>query len=159
MEHLLRILSVLLFVTSLWAASLHETSLRPRDNPALDVSPPVRRSLPAWDYTPLKGPLNWHHLSPEYSECANGHNQSPAPFNSSTRQIAPGGLTLTACNVRSAKLGNSGNTVEVAVNGTLTALGRRYALRQFHFHTPSEHHDINNTYSPVEMHLVHRTDG
>jgi len=49
-----------------------------------------------------------------------------------------------------------GSTVEVIVNGTATFNGTNYALKQFHFHTPSEHR-INEEYFPLEMHMVHQT--
>ena len=71
---------------------------------------------------------------------------------------------------------NLGSTVEVVVNGTATYNGTTYSLKQYHFHTPSEHR-INGEYYPLEvrqtcaidlvvhahirpqMHLVHQSSG
>jgi carbonic anhydrase len=46
----------------------------------------------------------------------------------------------------------------VIVNGTATFDGTDYALKQFHFHTPSEHR-IDEEYFPLEMHMVHEATG
>jgi carbonic anhydrase len=51
---------------------------------------------------------------------------------------------------------NLGHTIEVDYDGgsTLEFDGGQYELRQFHFHTPSEHLLDGITY-PMEVHLVH----
>lgn len=41
--------------------------------------------------------------------------------------------------------------------GYVTLSGVRYSLIQFHFHTPSEHR-FEGQSTPLEMHLVHRSD-
>ena len=41
-----------------------------------------------------------------------------------------------------------------AGTASITLSGTKYALQQFHWHTPSEH-EINGRRSPMEMHLVH----
>ena len=38
-----------------------------------------------------------------------------------------------------------------------TIAGKRYTLRQFHFHHPSEH-TISGDHFPMELHFVHATD-
>jgi len=49
---------------------------------------------------------------------------------------------------------NLGTTIEVIVNGTTKFAGNDFRLKQFHFHTPSEHR-VNEEYFPIEIHLVH----
>lgn len=39
-----------------------------------------------------------------------------------------------------------------------TVDGKVFELKQFHFHTPSEH-TIDGEYFPLEMHLVHEAEG
>jgi carbonic anhydrase len=53
---------------------------------------------------------------------------------------------------------NNGHTIQVTCDGlsTLTIGDVVYSLKQFHFHTPSEHH-IQGRSFPMEMHLVHRS--
>jgi carbonic anhydrase len=52
---------------------------------------------------------------------------------------------------------NNGHTVEVtyAPGSTLSFDGKTYALRQFHFHSPSEHL-VHGQDSPLEAHFVHQ---
>lgn len=54
---------------------------------------------------------------------------------------------------------NNGHTVQVNVPpGSTTAFdGRPYALRQFHFHHPSEH-TIAGDHFPMELHFVHANE-
>ena len=40
---------------------------------------------------------------------------------------------------------------------TITYAGKVYHLKQFHFHTPSEH-TVNGKHAPMEIHLVHQSD-
>jgi carbonic anhydrase len=124
-----------------------------------------RRQLkaPDYDYSDVRGPLNWHGISPAYKKCATGRNQSPINIRSST----PGVKTVTDAaqrprvnypSVKNAQLKNLGSTIQVHVNGTLTYEGVTYALRQFHFHTPSEHR-LQDEYFPFEAHFVHERVG
>jgi len=39
-----------------------------------------------------------------------------------------------------------------------TVNGKEFELKQFHFHTPSEH-TIDGEYFPLEMHMVHEAAG
>lgn len=52
---------------------------------------------------------------------------------------------------------NTGHTVrlEYEAGSSLTFDGKEYNLKQFHFHTPAEHHMQGIIY-PMEMHLVHQ---
>jgi carbonic anhydrase len=36
--------------------------------------------------------------------------------------------------------------------------GKEFGLRQFHFHTPSEH-TVEGEHFPLEMHMVHQAEG
>ena len=54
------------------------------------------------------------------------------------------------------KVKNTGHSIEVSYDSgsVLEFDGARYAFKQFHFHTPSEHLIDGITY-PMEMHMVH----
>merc|ERR1712228_495406 len=60
-------------------------------------------------------------------------------------------------------MGNNGYTVQITIGDqdsnpcTVTVEGVKYTLRQFHFHTPSEH-TLDDRQYEMEMHLVHTTD-
>jgi carbonic anhydrase len=106
-------------------------------------------------YTGLQGPLNWAGLSAENSACRESKNQSPINLNSGIERIAPGVMKLSIPKV-AAELENLGSTVEVVMeglNGSLTIEGKTLDLKQFHFHTPSEHR-IDEEYFPLEMHSM-----
>lgn len=58
------------------------------------------------------------------------------------------------------RIANLGHTVQVsfAPGSTVEFDGRVYEFRQFHFHTPSEHHVDGLAYA-MEMHMVHTLRG
>lgn len=106
-----------------------------------------------WTYSGEEGPDNWARLSPEYSACA-GKNQSPinlagfieADLKPIDLSYQPGGSEIL----------NNGHTVQVnyAPGSTITVDGTPFALKQFHFHAPSENHIDGKSYA-LEGHLVH----
>lgn len=108
-----------------------------------------------WDYGEDHGPEHWGELSGEFGLCGSGHNQSPVDISDPISAELPA-LEWTY-HPTSAKIVNNGHTVEIdpkqAVNELVVA-GRKYTLKQFHFHTPSEHH-LNGREFPLEAHFVH----
>ncbi|KAL8812136.1 MAG: hypothetical protein Q9200_001253 [Gallowayella weberi] len=108
-------------------------------------------------YTGLQGPAHWHKLTPNNSICATGEHQSPINIASTNITFLQGaaGPKLNYPAIKSATFENLGSTVEVlSTTGTLEWDNKTYSLKQFHFHTPSEHR-INEESFPLEMHLVH----
>ena len=83
-------------------------------------------------------------------------HQSPINVITANARFVQGtaGPQLKYPNVESAMFENLGSTVQVLVNGTLTWEGKTYSLKQFHFHTPSEHRMDEEDF-PAEMHFVH----
>lgn len=132
----------------------HGTTLFPRDSSA-------KVQASNFSYGGLTGPLNWYGLNTTTSEaCSLGKNQSPIDI--ITRDYTPvagSSLNFHVDNYRDgAELENLGNTLEVFANGSLTRDGKAYKLRQFHFHTPSEHR-VDGEYYPLEVHFVFQADG
>ena len=94
-----------------------------------------------------------------YATCDAGQSQSPININKVKRvrldeiqfNYHPTELTIV----------NNSHTIEVEYESepasTITVGGETYTLRQFHFHTKSEH-TRNGRHTPVEMHLVHEND-
>ncbi|KAL0931879.1 carbonic anhydrase [Colletotrichum truncatum] len=111
-------------------------------------------------YNDLKGPLNWHSHNNASSLCATGTQQSPINLNDTSATVVPGsslGFDVPSY-PHGAVFENLGSTLEVvAQNGTLTRHGRHYKLKQFHFHTPSEHR-VESEYFPMEVHFVFEAD-
>lgn len=106
-----------------------------------------------WAYEGEGGPENWDELG--YPDCA-GATQSPINLASATGadleniQFAYGDAAV--------KMLNNGHTIQVdQIEGSQVVIGgETYFLKQFHFHSPSEH-TLNGGAFPIEMHLVHKT--
>ncbi|KAF7597025.1 hypothetical protein BBP40_011391 [Aspergillus hancockii] len=114
-----------------------------------------------YNYTAAGGPLNWYGLDPESnSACAKGTHQSPIVIQTDNIEYAtPGSLRLNIPRADNVKFENLGATLEVVLtNGWLIIDRSEYRLKQFHFHTPSEHR-VNDEYFPMEVHFVFQSFG
>jgi carbonic anhydrase len=109
---------------------------------------------PHWGYTAEVGPAHWGGLDTAFVACSAGRRQSPVNLATYVdAELPPLDVRYTAAG---AKVQHRGHTVEVTVgpDHVLQHEGRRYTLRQIHFHSPSEHHIEGRSY-PLEVHLVH----
>jgi len=109
-----------------------------------------------WSYEGETGPQHWGDLSPEFIMCKIGKNQSPIDINERFTVKActkPIGFHYAA-DVKAVK--HTGYSVKALAEGKsfIVVDGKKFYLKQFHFHTPSEH-TVNGKYYPMEMHLVH----
>lgn len=110
-----------------------------------------------WGYTGEGAPENWGDLDADYAACGTGVEQSPIDVTD-----AVGGDLMdivfnyedTAVNIL-----NNGHTVQVNydANSSIEYDGTTYNLKQFHFHSPSEH-ELDGNLTAAEMHLVHQSD-
>ena len=125
---------------------------------------PVSRSLPAkkthahihWDYEGEGGPDNWGKLRPEYGACASGKRQSPINIRDGIRVDQP--AIDFAWRPSPFRIVDNGHTVQVAVGGSsLSLLGKKYELVQFHFHRPAEER-INSRGFDMVAHFVHKAE-
>ena len=108
-----------------------------------------------FDYTPANGPLNWFKTVPGSGLCKTGRNQSPILLDSSIPRTNAGDIIFTVGDLSgTVSLENIRTAVEVLkANATLNAGGLTYTLRNYHFHTPSEHR-IFLEHAPIELHIV-----
>ena len=107
-----------------------------------------------WGYSGAEGPAHWGELRPEFTACSVGKNQSPINLTGFiASDLPPIGMQYQ---VGGKEILNNGHTVQVnyAPGSTIVVDGHAFALKQYHFHAPSEHH-INGTSYPMEAHLVH----
>jgi len=108
----------------------------------------------------------------EEEECPFGQHQSPINIVTTSDGVStvdlPDGeykaspLTFSYPHkVRNCSILNNGHTVQINIGEenecTVTVKGKTYTLRQFHFHTPSEHMLDDRQYE-MEMHLVHTNE-
>lgn len=118
-----------------------------------------------WGYEGDVDPSHWGSLDPVYSKCGDGKHQSPiniirdnlgegVKFNLNYKPIPSFHI---AHNEHMEEIIDNGHTIQVTVKegSEITIEGKTYELKQFHFHTPSEH-TIDGNYYPMEMHMVHQ---
>jgi len=107
-----------------------------------------------WSYEGSQGPKNWDKLDPAYATCAAGHAQSPIDI----QHAKPAELPPLGFDYRSVPLNiiNNGHTIQVnyGPGSTLIVGDKTYALKQFHFHHPSEE-SIDGRGFDLVAHLVH----
>ena len=112
-----------------------------------------------WSYDGQEGPEAWGQLDKGFSACAVGDQQSPIDL-SSSRATLDAPRPKIEWQPMQFKLVNNGHTIEaVPVKGKSVVLidGKTYEMKQFHFHSPSEH-ALNGKREAMEAHFVHKAD-
>jgi len=107
-----------------------------------------------WGYSGAKGPVHWGELSPKFTACSQGKNQSPIDLGHFVEsELAPIGIHYQA---GGDEIVNNGHSIQVnyAPGSKISVDGHEFTLKQFHFHSPSENR-INGKSYPLEAHLVH----
>ena len=110
-----------------------------------------------WAYHGEAGPDRWGDLAPANKPCNVGLQQSPIDLagavSASVAAPIPKWIPVHGGTVL-----NNGHTLQVNTEGAggIRLAGTEYALKQFHFHHPSEH-TIDGKSFPLEIHFVHAT--
>lgn len=107
-----------------------------------------------WGYSGSEGPAHWGELNPEFAACKTGHHQSP--INIVHAQSADLPAIQFEYKPSALRIINNGHTIQINyAPGSFIRVGdKRYELKQFHFHHPSEE-TIKGKRFPMEAHLVH----
>jgi carbonic anhydrase len=126
-----------------------------------------------WSYSGDTGPEHW---GENFTLCGIGRNQSPINITPDDHTLDISKIVTEPQTTASKPIGfltinpnyqevplriiNNGHTVEVEYEpgSEMTVLGRTFGLKQFHFHSLSEH-QIDGASFPLEMHLVHADEG
>ena len=110
-----------------------------------------------WGYTGHEGPANWGDLDSKYSMCKVGASQSPINIAKEVT-VDTGDLQKITFDYKTAasEVINNGHTIQVNIKdgSSIKVDGIEFALKQFHFHTPSEN-QIEGQSFPLEAHFVH----
>jgi carbonic anhydrase len=107
-----------------------------------------------WDYGQSLGPSHWGELKPEFALCKNGHRQSPIDIrNPKKTDRSPIQFDYKPTPLH---IIDNGHTIMInyGPGSFLSVGGEKYALKQFHFHRPSEETIDGKGYEMV-VHLVH----
>lgn len=110
-----------------------------------------------WSYEGEGGPANWAAIDPKNAACATGKRQSPIDIGDGIRvDLEPIRFDYRPTQFR---IEDNGHTIQVNVGegSSITVMGRRYELKQFHFHRPSEER-VNGKRFDMVAHLVHKDD-
>lgn len=107
-----------------------------------------------WGYDGDQGPSHWGDLSPEFALCQSGHHQSPIDI----RNPQTADLPNLQVDYKPSPLHiiDNGHTIMIDyAPGSFIQVGdKRYMLKQFHFHRPSEEQIDGKAYE-MSVHLVH----
>jgi carbonic anhydrase len=116
-----------------------------------------------WGYEPGNGPASWGKLNRDWLLCAEGNEQSPVDLTGAKQQkfdemnlaFPPANLKIVHQTHVIDAIDN-GHTIQINYDKgeTFTIGDESYKLRQYHFHSPSEH-TVNGRHYPMEMHMVH----
>ena len=124
---------------------------------------PISAGLHAedWGYSGTHGPRFWA-KTPGWEACAATaatERQSPIDID---QAVADKELTRLQADLKETPVAviNNGHTIEeeYRAGSSLTVGGVRYDLKQFHFHTPSEH-TVHGAHAAMEMHVVFKDAG
>lgn len=108
-----------------------------------------------WSYSGDTGPSHWGDLAPEFSTCKQGKNQSPVDIKTSIpAKLDP--MKMDYSLLIAEEIINNGHNIQVNIRsgGTIELDDKKFTLKQFHFHTPSENM-VNSKSYPLEVHFVH----
>jgi carbonic anhydrase len=108
-----------------------------------------------WAYHGHTGPDAWGQLKPGFATCATGQRQSPIDIRGGIRvDLEPVQFDYRASGFT---VVDNGHTIQVNVSpgNSISVMGRRYDLLQFHFHRPSEER-IDGRQFDMVAHLVHK---
>jgi len=112
------------------------------------------KPAPHWGYSGYEGPAEWGSLKPEYQACKQGKEQSPINIKDAKKQALP----AIHFDYKPAPLTvvNNGQTIQVNYppGSVITVADKKYELKQFHFHHPSEE-EVNGKPYDMVVHLVH----
>lgn len=107
-----------------------------------------------WSYDGAANPGKWGELDPKFKACSVGGEQSPVDLKGAIK--ADAGNLVLSWKAEAFQVVNNGHTIQ-ANGGDASSLmldGKPYAMKQFHFHAPSEH-ALNGERSDMEVHFVH----
>ena len=143
---------------------------------AIATSTALAADKPHFGYSGDIGPDKWSTLSPAFSTCASGNSQSPVNlaqmrdedlpkldirYSTLATNFVNNGHAVQANYAAGSALADDYHShapykarVDYAAGSSIGHLDGSYELKQFHFHSPSEH-QLHGKSMPAEIHFVH----
>lgn len=112
-----------------------------------------------WSYSGKNSAPHWSTLCDAFKVAKNGIEQSPIDIitDSTIKKSDSPSLNLHYSSTE-ATMVNNGHSVQVNLDGGHLVIDeKKYDLKQYHFHAPSEH-TINGEQFALELHLVHQCE-
>lgn len=114
-----------------------------------------------WSYQGKEGPEHWGNLDASFGACATGRNQSPVDLRGPDIRSRRSSVRLDY-RALPFSVKHTGHSIQAdpRENRHLPSVRigeRTFVLKQFHFHTPSEH-TFAGRHFPMEVHLVHKSE-
>ncbi|MEJ2274989.1 MAG: carbonic anhydrase family protein [Woeseiaceae bacterium] len=120
-----------------------------------------------WGYEDDNGPAMWSSMKSEWALCGEGRHQSPVDLNNPVESELPA-IAVHTLSQQAVEVLNQNEVLEELDNGhtvqvnallpdALQIDGKSYSLKQFHFHSPSEH-TVDGEHLPMEIHFVNEAD-
>ena len=117
----------------------------------------AEQDAPRWSYEGEEGPPHWGELADEYIMCSRGANQSPIDLIADVHADLPE-LQFEYYSQSILNEVNNGHTLQQNVKpGSFLKVPSQnlsVELKQFHFHSPSEH-TVDGKHFAMELHFVH----
>ena len=116
----------------------------------------TEKTSPHWSYEGEAGPEHWGELSADFLMCSEGWNQSPIDLVNNVHTNAPE-LQLEYYSSKLNEINNGHSIQQNMEPGSFLRIPERNLvteLKQFHFHSPSEH-TIEGKSFAMEIHFVH----
>lgn len=145
-----------LLISAIAMAALTAAFAAPeKDAPASEDDAKAPAHPAHWSYGGEGGPERWGELGSANKPCTVGLQQSPVDLSGAVQASVPAPIPRWAP-AHAGQVVNNGHTLQVNVEnaGGVRLNGKDYALKQFHFHHPSEH-TIDGKSFPLEVHFVH----
>jgi carbonic anhydrase len=122
----------------------------------ITASPPSEEVT--FSYEDDTGPAFWGSLSPDWETCGTGMAQSPIDLTAIHITGSDAAALEFNYNPTPFNILNNAHTIEVTYKpgSSLVVQGDTFEVKQFHFHTPSEHTIEQGAHYPIEMHIVHQ---
>jgi carbonic anhydrase len=137
------------------AIASREDSERPTANVASRQTSAPGPNHVHWSYEGETGPQAWSRLAPEFAQCGVGTRQSPIDIRDGMKlELEQITVDYRPSNFR---VVDNGHTIQANIGGwnAIRVMGRRFALVQIHFHSPSEEM-IDGRLFDMVAHLVHK---